>query len=134
MPSRRCLDLPYSKGGGGCASSIHILGLIEDDRGTVAKGFDGKAMTTLGYHNGPGAVKAGERPDPASVDPKAPDYKQQALNQLRSETHAGEDVSIHAARPWAHLFAGVVEQNFIYHVIDHATKWSDRAGLRAPAH
>jgi hypothetical protein len=29
-----------------------------------------------------------------------------------------------AAEPWAHLFSGVVEQNYIYHVIDHATGWS----------
>ena len=31
------------------------------------------------------------------------------------------------------LAAGVVEQNCIYHVIDHATKLSERSGLRAAA-
>lgn len=105
-----------------------IFGVIEEPDGKVRKAQDGKAMTTLGYHNGPGGLKSGERPDPANEDTKAPNYKQQALVPLSSETHAGEDVGIFAAGPWAHLFAGVVEQNYIYHVIDYATKLSERAG------
>jgi alkaline phosphatase len=55
------------------------------------------------------------------------------LVPLDSETHGGEDVAIFAGGPWAHLFAGVVEQNYIYHVIDHATKLGERSGLRAAA-
>ncbi|GAK32286.1 alkaline phosphatase, tissue-nonspecific isozyme [alpha proteobacterium Q-1] len=81
---------------------------------------DGKAYTTLGYGNGPGAIK-GERPDPAEHDTKAPGYQQQALVPLPSETHAGEDVALFATGPWAHLAGGVLEQNVIYHIMDHAS-------------
>ena len=108
-----------------------ILETIVEPDGTLKLGKDGKPMTTLGYANGPGAVKEGE-PRPIPADTTRPDYKQQALVPLDSETHGGEDVAILAGGPWAHLFAGVVEQNYIYHVIDHATKLSERSGLRAP--
>ena len=56
-----------------------------------------------------------------------PDYIQQALVPLASETHAGEDVGIYAIGPWAHLFQNTVEQNYIFHVMDYATKISERA-------
>ncbi len=49
-----------------------------------------------------------------------PDYIQQALIPRSSETHSGEDVAIYAQGPWAHLFDGTVEQNFIFHVMHHA--------------
>ena len=39
---------------------------------------------------------------------------------LRSETHAGEDVALHATGPGANLVQGVVEQNLVYHIINHA--------------
>jgi alkaline phosphatase len=109
-----------------------ILETIVEPDGKPKLGKDGKPFTTLGYANGPGAVKENEsRPTPANTT--APDYKQQSLVPLDSETHGGEDVAIFAGGPWAHLFAGVVEQNYIYHVIDHATKLGERSGLRAAA-
>ena len=98
-----------------------ILDTIVEPDGKPKLGKDGKPITTLGYANGPGAVKEGE-PRPVPANTTAPDYKQQSLVPLDSETHGGEDVAIFAGGPWAHLFAGVVEQNYIYHVIDHATK------------
>jgi len=49
-----------------------------------------------------------------------PDYLQQALIPRASETHSGEDVAIYASGPWAHLFDGTVEQNYIFHVMQHA--------------
>ena len=49
-----------------------------------------------------------------------PDYIQQAMLPRKSETHAPEDVAIYAEGPWAHLFDGTVEQNYIYHVMRHA--------------
>ena len=49
-----------------------------------------------------------------------PDYLQQALIPLPSETHSGEDVAVFATGPWSHLFRGVIEQNVIYHVMAKA--------------
>ena len=109
-----------------------ILETVVEPDGKAKLGKDGKPFTTLGYANGPGAGKPGEpRPEPTGTT--GPDYKQQSLVPLDSETHGGEDVAILAGGPWAHLFAGVVEQNSIYHVIDHATGLSERSGLRAQA-
>ena len=41
-----------------------------------------------------------------------------------SETHGGQDVTIYASGPDAYLFSGVVEQNYIYHVIMDALRLS----------
>jgi len=49
-----------------------------------------------------------------------PDYLQQATIPKSSETHSGEDVAVYASGPFAHLFDGTVEQNFIFHVMHHA--------------
>ncbi len=81
---------------------------------------DGKPYTTVGYWNGPGAVR-GERPDPSESDPTAVDYRQQALVPLSIETHAGEDVAIYGRGPWAHLLQNTVEQHVIFHVMDFAS-------------
>lgn len=79
---------------------------------------DGKPYTTLGYANGSSAVSV--RPDLTQDEAKAPDYKQQALVPLSSETHGGEDVAIFARGPYAHLFQGTMEQNAIYWVMAKA--------------
>ena len=105
-----------------------ILGVAVDVDGQVLKGTDGKPYTTLAYANGPGGHKEPTaRPDLSMEQATDPDYIQQALVPLASETHTGEDVPIYAAGPWAHLFEGTVEQNYIFHVMDHATKISERA-------
>lgn len=44
-------------------------------------------------------------------------YLQEAAVPLGSETHGGEDVAILARGPWAHLFRGVREQNYVYQVM-----------------
>ncbi|MBP1806864.1 alkaline phosphatase [Rubellimicrobium aerolatum] len=49
-----------------------------------------------------------------------PEYLQQALIPLESETHSGEDVAVWATGPWAHLLTGTIEQNEIFHVMSHA--------------
>ena len=49
-----------------------------------------------------------------------PDYLQQALVPMSSETHSGEDVAVYASGPFAHLFDGTVEQNYLFHVMRHA--------------
>jgi alkaline phosphatase len=94
-----------------------ILGVVAAPIGTPTLAKDGKAYTTLGYANGPGAVTASERPDPAKEDTNALNYRQQALVGLNSETHGGDDVVARAAGPKAHLFKGTIEQNTIYHIM-----------------
>jgi alkaline phosphatase len=90
---------------------------------------DGKPYTVAGYLNGPGAVlveqtdktfsgtRAADLTNEAAMDP---DYLQQALIPMASETHSGEDVPVFARGPWAHLFGGVMEQNVIFHVMNYA--------------
>ncbi|MBB5518435.1 alkaline phosphatase [Amphiplicatus metriothermophilus] len=75
---------------------------------------DGLPYTTLGYHNGPGAVRSLPRPDISDVDTQHKDYRQQALLPIYSETHAGEDVPVYAKGPGAERVRGVMEQNEIY--------------------
>ncbi len=89
---------------------------------------DGMPYTTLGYSNGlgfrdPGAqtdADATGRQDLNSVDTQAPGFHQEALVPLGSETHAAEDVALHATGPGAFRVNGVIEQNVIFHVIDRA--------------
>ncbi|MGS7457481.1 alkaline phosphatase, partial [Mycobacterium tuberculosis] len=70
-----------------------------------------------GYHtNSPGdavyneAVVAGRAVDMTAVDTEDPDYHQEALVPLSSETHAGEEVAIYAVGPKSYLIHGVQEQ------------------------
>jgi alkaline phosphatase len=110
-----------------------ILGLAVDVDGKPMTGADGKPYTTLSYANGPGGVfpalaegqtvaaPAGVRPDLTGVDTTSPDFLQQSLVPMSSETHAGEDVGIYAWGPMAHLFSGTVEENYIYHVLSNAS-------------
>ncbi len=94
-----------------------ILGVVSAPIGTPTLAKDGKAYTTLGYANGPGAVSATERPDPSKEDTGALNYRQQSLVGLSSETHGGDDVVARAAGPKAHLFKGTIEQNTIFHIM-----------------
>ena len=85
--------------------------------------------TTLGYQNGPGAVRHSARPAPAT----GVHAKQQALYPLRAtmidgsdtydESHGGEDVALYAAGPWAHLVGGVLEQHVVFHIMTYAFGW-----------
>jgi alkaline phosphatase len=60
-----------------------------------------------------------------------PDYIQQTLVPMASETPGGEDLGIYAIGPWAHLFQGTVEENYTFHVMDFASKISERATAAA---
>src|SRR5687768_5422546 len=60
------------------------------------------------------------RPRLSEVMTLDPDYLQESSTPLESETHGGEDVPIFARGPQAHLFRGVREQNYIFHVMKHA--------------
>ena len=89
---------------------------------------DGKPYTAIGFLNGKGSIVTeqadgtyfGTRPTVTQEIAMDPDYIQQAMLPRKSETHAPEDVAIYAEGPWAHLFDGTVEQNYIYHVMRHA--------------
>ncbi|MEI2387989.1 alkaline phosphatase [Breoghania sp. JC706] len=120
---------------GYCGRGSPINGLCYDVDGKGEKhaaapllADDGKPYTVIGYLNGVGSVLkkqddgtySGSRPaiDEEIVEDK--DYVQQALIPLSSETHSGEDVAVYAKGPWSHLFDGTVEQNYIFHVMNHA--------------
>lgn len=128
-----------------------ILGLARGVDDELLLGDDNKPYTTLGYQNGPGAIVevpeeeeaaattngatlvAAEavapvvREDLTEVDTTAPDFLQQATVPLASETHGGEEVGIYAAGPFAHLFGGTVDQNYIFHVMRHSLGWDATA-------
>ena len=114
----------------------------EDANDTRALDALGLPYTTLSYANGPGYVgrsssqaegpkrhphaargvePATGRPDLSGVDTTAPDYLQEAMVPLGSETHGGEDVGIWARGPGSAAFRGTMEQHAIYHVIVQAT-------------
>jgi alkaline phosphatase len=96
---------------------------------------DGLSYTTVGYTNGLGhrdlvgetdadksyneASNSG-RIDLTTIDTADSGYHQEANIPLGSETHAGEDIAIHAMGPSAHLVQGNIEQNVIFHVINKA--------------
>jgi len=118
-----------------------ILGLVSSSledanaRDGYALAADGKPYTTLGYANGPGSIlpgqkTAGQRPEPKPEEAADLNYRQQAAIPSGSETHGGQDVVIYATGPGAWLFGGVVEQNYIFHVIDEALGLRKRAEKR----
>jgi alkaline phosphatase len=125
-----------------------ILGKVrgqggEDDTpGDLARDQNGQTFTTLSYANGPGYTGASNRqpagpkhflhapssvepsegrPDLTHVDTEHPDYLQEALVPLKSESHGGEDVGIWAIGPGSDAVRGTVEQNTIYHFIVQST-------------
>ena len=113
-----------------------ILGKVVEVGATApVQAADGLSYTTLGYMNGLGfrdlgaetdadaaynaGVDAG-RKDLAAIDTETPGFHQETLVPLGSETHSGEDISLHATGPGAQYTQGVVEQNIVFHVINQA--------------
>lgn len=116
----------------------NILGkVMEPGKTALTLATDGKPYTTLGYINGLGMFEGvpgdavysktpnvGRNQDLTAVDTTHADFHQEALVPLASsETHAGEDVAIFARGPSAHLFQGVKEQNYIFHVMKDAFRF-----------
>jgi len=114
----------------------------DDDPDRYALDKLGLPYTTLVYANGPGYTGASSRqpagpkrhfhaadsfepavgrPDLTAVDTTDPDYMQEALVPLSSESHGGDDVGIWARGPGSQAFRGTLEQHVIYHVIVQAT-------------
>jgi len=116
-----------------------------DERGQYARDANGLPYTTLSYANGPGhldphthqyTVGGNEhshqplprgyraehaRPDLTATDTQHPDYLQEALLPMRSETHGGDDVGVWARGPGSEALRGSIEQHVIYHVLVQAT-------------
>ncbi|MBA3863810.1 MAG: alkaline phosphatase [Erythrobacter sp.] len=104
-----------------------ILGLVVAPKGRGEDGgdgqspvlaADGKPYTTLGYANGPGALR-GER----TVPETGVAARQQAAVPTGAETHGGEDVALFATGPGAQRARGVIEQNVIYTIMRKALGW-----------
>ncbi len=108
----------------------------------VPKGFsnpsqanDGLPYTTLGYMNGRGFADNGDgtnpdlnlsnpinagRKDLNPFDATRSGFHQETLVPLPAETHAGEDIALHATGPGSSLVRGVIEQNVVFHIINRA--------------
>jgi alkaline phosphatase len=84
-------------------------------------GLDNKPFTILRYANGPGAPVNRRRENLTGIDTTQFGYRFQALVPLKSAAHGGEDVSVYAQGPWAHLFFRVHEQTHVANVIRFAT-------------
>jgi alkaline phosphatase len=125
----------YPKRGNPILGKVVAVGETEP-----AKAADGMPYTTLGYSNGRGfhdlgtetdadavygeSVNAG-RADLSLTDTTQPGFHQEALIPLSSETHAGEDITLHAIGPGADLVQGVIEQNQIFQLISQALDLMD---------
>lgn len=117
---------------GYCGRGSPVPGLCYeiDDAGeshgpNPALAADGKPYETATFMNGPNSAfepDAAPAPRPALTpeEAAAPDRRQEALIPMAAETHSGEDVAVYARGPWAHLIDGVIEQNFVFHVMRHA--------------
>jgi alkaline phosphatase len=105
---------------GYAARNAPILGLAGNEGEPILAG-DGKAYTVLSFATGPGGTEGlNLRADPAKEDMDDVDYHQQALANLPSAAHSGEDVGVFADGPGAYLVHGVVEESYIFQVMRHA--------------
>lgn len=113
-----------------------IFGLVKTNS-VPELALDKKTYTTLTYANGagfhgvnralpfldfsiPDLSKPTQRRNITDEDTAKPLYMYQSAIPLLVETHSGEDVSIHASGPMAHLFHSVHEQVYIAKVIRYA--------------
>lgn len=112
----------------GLCFDIAHNGIMHSDE--LVLGADDKPFTVVGYLNGVGSVLK-EQADGtfAAPDGRATltqenaqdlDFVQDAVIPKSSESHSGVDVALYAKGPWAHLFDGTIEQNDIFHVMNHA--------------
>ena len=98
-----------------------ILGLVtgggegEGSADEAAVASDGQPYSTLGYGNGPGAVKGVRGTPDTSVR-----ARQQSLVPLGSETHGGEDVALYATGPGSQEVHGVLEQSRVGQIVKRA--------------
>ncbi|HEY5972034.1 MAG TPA: alkaline phosphatase [Pseudoxanthomonas sp.] len=131
----------YPVRGNPILGKVRGMGGEDDTPGDFARDATGQMFTTLTYANGPGNTGPSNqqpsgpkrflhapsgfepvegRPDLSQVDTEHPDYLQESLVPLKSESHGGEDVGIWARGPGSEAVRGTVEQNVIYHFIVQA--------------
>ena len=117
QPNLAADGLPYTVAGYlNGAGSVLVEQMPEGEEASAPTETDaGEAAPEAGS-----PIYSGDRSAIADADVTDLDYLQQALVPMSSETHAGVDVAVYAKGPWAHLFAGTIEQNMIFHVMHHA--------------
>lgn len=89
------------------------------------RGSDGLPYETLSYANGPSysnTFPAGQRRNVTDDNFTARRRSHGSMVPRSSETHAGEDVSVYADGPWAHMFSGSYEQSVIPIVMAYAAE------------
>ena len=125
-PAKDALGLPYTtlgyvNGGGYTGPMVNIETQEVSNGGQHYHAEKGGPLSffnkTWKYIN----VPREPRPDLTEVDVECEHYIQEGAIPLGSETHGGEDVVVYATGPMAHLFRGVQEQNYIYHVMRYAS-------------
>ncbi|XP_073258297.1 alkaline phosphatase-like [Porites lutea] len=96
-----------------------VFGIIKEVDNKLAVDTENRTYTTLGYADGPGGL-SGSRQDLRNVNTSDKDFLQQATVLTEYESHGSEDVGVFADGPGAYLFHGVVEQQYVFHVMDYA--------------
>jgi alkaline phosphatase len=120
----------YPKRGNPILGQVVAVGATEPSLAS-----DDMPYTTVGYANGLGYRDLGDetdadeayyteavagRVDLTGVDTTTAGFHQEVIVPLGSETHAGEDITLHAQGPGAQLAQGVIEQNVVFHLINQA--------------
>jgi len=123
----------YPKRGNPILGQVVAVGATTPTTPSLAA--DDMPYTTVGYANGLGFRNLGSETDADAsytsaavagrvelngVDTTTPGFHQEATVPMGSETHAGEDISLHAKGPGAQLAQGVIEQNVVFHLINQA--------------
>nr|1K7H_A Chain A, Alkaline Phosphatase [Pandalus borealis]1K7H_B Chain B, Alkaline Phosphatase [Pandalus borealis] len=84
--------------------------------------LDDRRYTILDYGSGPGyhITEDGKRYEPTEEDLKDINFRYASAAPKHSATHDGTDVGIWVNGPFAHLFTGVYEENYIPHALAYA--------------
>ncbi|PZQ78179.1 MAG: alkaline phosphatase [Variovorax paradoxus] len=93
-----------------------VLGLVKNYvDGTASKDVDGNPYTILGFGNGPNRLPTRGPIDDAQLE--NPDYLQEAVVPMASETHGGGDVFLGAQGLGAENFKGTLTNNEVFGLI-----------------
>lgn len=130
-PVRAPSDLPYEVTGadagyaererGGLFSVVYGLD-GSSGRVRLSRDANGVPFTSLAYASGPGARQRSDRIDPRAdgSGPEHPNYVQEAIIPLASETHGAEEVILYGMGPGAARVRGTVKNTFVFEVMRSA--------------